>query len=92
LTEPKRLDVPILSAGERIVWQGSPKPGIWFEPTDLFAIPFSVFWLAMVVLIFGLVLSGEATQVDPMAYVVLPLFVMVGLYFVFGRFIFPFRT
>jgi len=87
LTSKRPLDLPALSTGEKIVWQGFPKPGVWFEPADLFAIPFSIFWLGMVLLIFAMTLLGEATDVDPTAYVILPFFVLIGLYFVFGRFI-----
>ncbi|MFM5893836.1 MAG: PH domain-containing protein [Novosphingobium sp.] len=81
------IDMPILSSGERMIWQGKPKPGIWLEPADAFAIPFSIFWLGMVTLIFGLALSGNAGKVDPMAFVVLPVFVVAGLYLAIGRFI-----
>jgi Bacterial PH domain len=87
VTVTKPQDLPNLSSDERIIWQGSPKQGIWLEPADAFAIPFSILWLAAVLFAFGLVAFGVATDVDPMAYVMLPVFVLVGLYFVFGRFI-----
>jgi hypothetical protein len=76
-----------LLSGERIIWKGRPKPGIWFEAADAFAIPFSIFWLAIVTGIFGMILTGQTTKVDPMAYVMMPIFFTVGLYFIFGRFL-----
>jgi hypothetical protein len=41
----------------------------------------------MVLLIFGVVSFGGATNVDPMAFVMLPIFLLFGLYFAFGRFV-----
>ena len=81
------VEKPMLSSGERILWEGQPKPGIWFEPADAFAIPFSVLWFGLLLLGFGAMIWGEPTHVDPMAYVVLPLFGFVGLYVTVGRFI-----
>jgi hypothetical protein len=76
-----------LGPSERIIWQGQPAQGLRFSPQDVFAVPFAVFWLLMVLAIFGLILSGGPTQVDPFAYVILPIFIMVGIYMLIGRFI-----
>jgi hypothetical protein len=49
-------------------------------------IPFSAFWLAIVLMMFAFVLT-EAEQVDPLAYFMLPIFVAFGLYMLVGRFL-----
>jgi hypothetical protein len=74
--------------GERVIWQGQPAQGIHFSPQDAFAVPFSLFWLFIVVAIFVVTLSGQATNVDPLTYVILPFFLLIGLYMAFGRFLF----
>jgi hypothetical protein len=73
------------SAGERVLWEGKPAQGLRFAPQDMFAVPFAAIWLIAVVAIFGSILFGHATIVDPMAYIVMPLFVAVGLYMLVGR-------
>ena len=81
------MDIQLVP-GERILWQGSPPTGFRVAAQDLFAIPFSVVWLGFVLVIFGASLSGGAEQVDPVAvYFILPVFLLVGLYFAFGRFL-----
>lgn len=76
-----------LGGGERIIWQGAPTPGVHFVPQDIFAIPFAFVWLAIV--LSGLIMTSgnQAAHADPMAFVVLPIFVLVGCYMLFGRFI-----
>ena len=76
-----------LGPSEWIIWQGQPAQGFRLSPQDAFAVPFAAFWLLTVLAIFGLILSGEATHVDPFAYVVLPIFLLVGFYMLVGRFI-----
>lgn len=73
-------------AGEIVLWKGKPKPGIWLEPADAFAIPFSIFWTLVVLGISSLAITGEATDVEPITYVILPVFLLFGLYFMIGRF------
>lgn len=84
MTNPTEL--PILSVGERIIWQGAPKPGIWLESADAFAIPFTILWLGIVVVINAVALTSEVSEVDPLAYVILPLFLAIGIYMAIGRF------
>jgi hypothetical protein len=76
-----------IAPGERIIWQGQPTQGIRFAPQDAFAVPFAAFWLLMVLAIFLTAATGQMTNVDPMTYVVLPFFLLIGLYMLFGRFL-----
>jgi PH (Pleckstrin Homology) domain-containing protein len=76
-----------LASGERLLWRGAPAPGVRFHAYDLFLIPFGIFWLFMVLAIFGVLAFGEQTETDPVAYVMLPFFLLIGVYFVFGRFL-----
>ncbi len=79
-----------LASGERLVWSGRPRGGIRFRGADLFVIPFSLLWCGFA--IFWEVAATRATAKGggPVA-VLFPLFgvpfVVIGLYFVFGRFI-----
>ena len=74
-----------LGPDERIIWSGQPTQGLRFAPQDILAVPFAAFWLLMVVTIFGVV-ATDATDVNPVAFVMLPMFVLVGLYMLVGRF------
>lgn len=76
-----------LGPDERVIWQGRPAQGLRFTPQDVFAVPFSAFWLLIVLTVFGLILTGGAKRVDPIAYVILPAFIAVGLYMLVGRFV-----
>lgn len=76
-----------LAPGERIIWQGQPTQGFRLAPQDAFAVPFAAFWLFMVTMMFVLAFTGEMKEVDPLAYVIMPVFLMVGLYMLFGRFL-----
>ncbi|MBO9622404.1 MAG: PH domain-containing protein [Sphingomonas sp.] len=61
--------------------------GIRFAPQDVFAIPFAAFWLFVVLAIFGAVTLGQPEEVQPMFWFVLPVFLLVGLHMLFGRFL-----
>ncbi len=43
IIQPSYLQSQLLS-GERILWQGRPKHGIVFQPSDIYLIPFSILW------------------------------------------------
>jgi len=73
--------------GERILWQGQPAQGIRFAPQDIFAVPFALFWLAIVVSIFASLIMGAATNIDPASFIIMPVFILVGLYMLAGRFV-----
>ena len=74
-----------LSSGETLLWSGRPRQGVVFRGSDVFVIPFSLFWFGFAVFwIHGAYNSGA-----PLPFVLFGVpFVLMGLYFVFGRFIF----
>jgi hypothetical protein len=85
-----------LLPGERITWQGQPATGVLFTGRDIFLIPFSLFWCGFV--FFWEWGAMQATNAEPANAgpastigTVFPLFgipfILVGLYFVFGRFV-----
>lgn len=76
-----------LAPGERIIWQGQPTQGFRLAPQDAFAVPFAAFWLFMVSVMFLSASTGEMTVVDPLAYLIMPVFLIIGLYMLFGRFL-----
>ncbi len=76
-----------MAPGERTLWQGQPIQGLRFTPADLFAIPFALLWLLIVLSIFSTIFLGRTNEVQPMSYVVLPLFLLVGLHMLAGRLI-----
>ena len=75
-----------LAPGEQIVWKGQPTQGFRLAPQDAFAVPFAAFWLLIVTVIFVLTFTSETKDINPLAYVIMPVFLMVGLYMLFGRF------
>lgn len=76
-----------LGPGERIIWQGQPVQGFRLAPQDTFALPFAAFWLFIVVMIFGSVLTTESADIDPLLYLIIPVFLLAGLHMLVGRFI-----
>lgn len=72
--------------GERILWQGQPAQGLRFTAYDIFAIPFALFWLAIPTGgLVALLLSDR--PVDPVFLIVMPAFLLIGLYMLAGRFL-----
>lgn len=76
-----------LAPGERIIWQGQPTQGFRLSPQDAFAVPFAAFWLFMVSMMFLLAFTGEMKKIDPLTYVIMPVFLLIGLYMLIGRFV-----
>jgi hypothetical protein len=75
---------PELMAGESLLWSGRPRQGIAFYRSDLFLIPFSILWTGFAVFwIYGATASGAPASFWSFGLI----FVAVGLYFVFGRFL-----
>jgi hypothetical protein len=71
-----------LDAKEKLIWVGQPKKGIVFRSADIFLIPFSLLWCGFAV--FWVVTASRASILFAMFGTP---FVVVGLIFVFGRFI-----
>lgn len=73
-----------LGPKEHLIWTGQPKKGIIFRKQDIFLIPFSILWCSFA--IFWLVSSLVSDA--PLAFSLFGVpFVVLGLFFVFGRFI-----
>ena len=77
-----------LLPSEHIEWIGRPDPTKHFTRSDVFLIPFSIMWG-------GFAIFWEATAIEGGAGPVFALwgipFVVIGLYFIFGRFIYKAR-
>lgn len=75
---------PYITPGESILWKGRPGKGHLFTGHDIFMIPFSIMWC-------GFAIFWEASVLTTPAPFFFKLwgipFVCVGLYLVFGRFI-----
>jgi len=81
-----------LLGGERLLWTGQPDPRVIFERVDIFLVPFSLLWggfaLAWEAGVLGLGVFGEGHRsAVPWFFVLWGIpFVLVGLYFIAGRF------
>lgn len=73
-------DLPIRS-GERVLWSGQPDPAITFTAGDGFLIPFGVVFTA-----FSIIWIVAASSVGVLPIIFGGIFVLVGLYFLIGRF------
>jgi hypothetical protein len=84
-----------LLPGEKILWSGQPKQGLLFTPRDVLLIPFSlvwggfaIFWEVSVLKIMPRVHAGAAHGPPPIFFPLFgAVFVCIGLFFIFGRFI-----
>lgn len=72
---------PYITSGEHILWRGKPGEGNLITSQDIFLIPFSIFWCG-----FAIFWTVMASQAGVFALFGIP-FVCVGLYLVFGRFL-----
>ncbi len=81
-----------LLAGERLLWTGQPDPRVIFERVDIFLVPFSLLWGGFALVweagVLGLGVFGEGHgSAVPWFFVLWGIpFVLVGLYFIAGRF------
>ena len=73
-----------LNNNENLIWIGQPRKGIIFRLADIFLIPFSLLWCGFAIFWFISAVSMEA----PFFFSLFGIpFVIIGLFFVFGRFI-----
>jgi hypothetical protein len=79
---------PYLLSGENIQWTGRPKQGVAFSGFDVFFVPFSLFWLGMVIWMFWGIgkLTLRSSEAFPFPAMQI-LFLTVGTYGFLGRFI-----
>ena len=74
----------VLERGERLLWAGAPQRGFKLRSSDIYLIPFSLFWAG-----FTVFWESTALQAPDMPFFMklwgIP-FVLVGLYLVVGRF------
>jgi hypothetical protein len=82
--DAERIISSELSAGEALVWSGRPRTGIRLSGADVLLIPFSLAWCGFAVFWEKTALRMGAPDVFPIFGL---MFVVVGLYLVFGRFI-----
>lgn len=80
-----------LLPGERMLWQGQPASGVLFSGRDFFLIPFSLFWCGFAIFWEWGATRATNTASDSAIGIVFSLFglpfILIGLYFVFGRFV-----
>jgi len=80
---------PYLHDGERLLWAAQPKQGIMFRTFDFFLIPFSILWCSFSIFWITMAISSGA----PIFFVLFGVpFVLIGLMFVFGRFIMDLKS
>ena len=82
-----------LRGDEKVLWEGQPDQGIVFAKSDALLVPFSLLWGGFAIFwelgAAGIVAVNQK-KVGPVGFI-FPLFgipfVLIGLYFIFGRFI-----
>jgi Bacterial PH domain len=78
-----------LSSGEKLLWNGRPAQGFRLRPPDAFVIPFSLAWCGFAIFWESSVISAKA----PIFFKLWGIpFILVGLYFVVGRFFVDVKT
>lgn len=87
--DPEAQLASYLRPGEKFLWSGRPDPAVRFSSSDLFLVPFSIMWGGFAVFWEIAVLASGG----PPFFVLWGIpFVAVGLYFIFGRFIYKRRS
>lgn len=80
-----------LDSGEELLWAGTPKQSTVFRPSDVFMIPFSLLWGGFAIFweIMALGFLGNGAGSFNLVFPLFGIpFVIVGLYMIFGRFIY----
>jgi Bacterial PH domain len=86
---PETIIRPELDASERLLWCGQPRGGIRLRRQDAMMIPFSIMWGGFAIFFECAAIAQCRNTNSTGAFMVLwgiP-FVLVGVYFMFGRFI-----
>lgn len=75
---------PELGRGERLLWSGVPKQGLFFRPSDIVMVPFSLLWAGFA---FFWEYSVSQARSAPLIMLLWGVpFMLIGLYMVVGRF------
>ncbi|HEX3508972.1 MAG TPA: hypothetical protein VHW94_11325, partial [Candidatus Dormibacteraeota bacterium] len=79
-----------LQPGEGVLWTGSPNPHRLFSSKDFFLVPFSLMWGGFAIFWEASVLAfGRGANQAPVFFALWGIpFVVVGQYFIWGRFLF----
>jgi len=84
-----------LSPGEVVLWTGQPNTGVIFHARDLYLIPFSLMWGGFAIFwelsVLGYWGSPHKTETGPISWFFVLwgiLFVVIGQYIIWGRFVF----
>lgn len=88
MNDPRSRILPILRQGEQLLWVGQPDSRVRFTAADGFLVPFSILWGGFAV--FWEIMAVTTARQSYFWIFGIP-FVLVGLYFIFGRFIFKKR-
>ncbi len=76
---------------EKILWDGQPETSVLFTNMDVFLIPFSLLWGGFAIFweLGVLFMKTESGEGAPIVFALFGIpFVLIGLYFIFGRFIY----
>jgi hypothetical protein len=78
-----------LIMGERIIWTGQPEKRIIFSGEDILLVPFSLLWGGFAIWWEFAVLRAYDGSISSLSFILFGIpFVIMGLYFIFGRFIY----
>jgi len=90
----KSIFKEFLLKDEKILWMGQPNPNVNFTSMDWFLIPFSIMWGGFAIFwelgVLGVLSINNSNETNvPIVFSLFGIpFVIIGLYFIFGRFIY----